>query len=131
MNKRQFKFKFWCKGTSESPNFLKPDWWSWPNFILEKYYTPSDLFNNENFVPCQFTGLLDINGREIYENYIVKKYWKTQDANGVMRYNSNNYNAFQVKWSPQHLGFELSVGRNHYYEVIGNIFETPNLLNKP
>jgi len=64
----------------------------------------------------QFTGLKDIKGNEIYENDIVK---------------DNHENKFVTDWRGQieyTSGWWLIIDENH--EVIGNIFDNPELLNE-
>lgn len=62
----------------------------------------------------QFTGLHDKNGKEIYEGDIFKGSWY-------------NCKTIEVKWLDSAAGFNTPF-RMKDYEVIGNIHETPELL---
>ena len=71
----------------------------------------------------QFTGLYDKDGKEIYEGDIVR--W--EDNNGDDRQDS-------VKWNNGDVGYILNeswlMAEIHTYEVIGNIYESPELIEK-
>lgn len=113
MNK---EFKFWCKGTSPNPNFNKKGWWTFPNYVLSKYYSGLSIFESEDFVSCQSTGLTDSTGRKIFEGDIVG-YKQTK---------------WEVVWNNGGF-FEIKDGEYLWevcnkMKVIGNIFETPELL---
>lgn len=99
--------------------------WGLPNRKLQAEIDPDTI--------CQYTGLTDKNGKKIFEGDILK----TDKFIGVIEYNEI-ISAFVAKindstdeyyhWS--HLN-EGDVGRKHklqYTEVIGNIFNNPDLL---
>jgi hypothetical protein len=124
---KPLKFKFWCKGTSSNLNFDKPGWWSYPNFLLDKYYANLDILESEDFVPCQFAGLFDKTGKEIYEGDIVKgKFFDTDYMGDVLV-------TCPVNWVEENACF--NIGNRHWsrssIKVIGNIFENPELLELP
>jgi uncharacterized phage protein (TIGR01671 family) len=78
----------------------------------------NNLFNSDAQkwqILMQFTGLLDKNGKEIYESDLVR-----------IPYN-DEFLIREVKWSNDKIGF---TNVSDSYEVIGNRFEHPNLLQK-
>ena len=115
---REFKFRMWTKGF---------DYFD----IGDEKPIPTDA------VIEQFTGLVDKNGRDIYEGDIIP--WKTilgEVFNGVVKYAD--------KWAQFYLSVRNNVGGGAamdstfiwYYgedgkviaEVIGNIHENPKLV---
>ena len=79
------------------------------------------------FILMQYTGLKDKNGKEIYEGDIVKG--KNYGFNNPQRYIGEViyiYNRYEVKGTKQYKGIRDEL--NTTYEVIGNIYENPELL---
>ena len=112
---RTIKFRFYKNNKLVGEQELKP------NGIIDMAYEWDHA--------CQFTGLLDRLGKEIYEGDILtdhnRKYicsWKKEEAAFVI-YGEDKYKnttighrAGSAKWVQRH------------FEVIGNIYENPELL---
>ena len=81
---------------------------------------------DNDLVFMQYTGLIDKNGKEIYEGDIIRHFKRDKDK------------LLEVEISPMHgvcaykgYGKTLLIGKSKphlYYEVIGNIYENPELL---
>ena len=96
------------------------------------------FFDTDNAKLMQFTGLHDKNGKEIYEGDIVKinahsyDFGFEKDRIGEIRFIEGCFGFYKQLSEKEYLFNELSTefgyGELEYYEVIGNIYENPELL---
>ena len=81
----------------------------------------NDLIESEDWKVMQFTGLKDKNGKEIYECDVVIPFSLENKMNkSVVVY---EFNQFRIKGTSLYWNFDLE-----QIEVIGNIFENPELV---
>lgn len=120
--KRKIKFRIWDKDGNE---MISGDGFTFDDYILINY-----MFNDfKRFDFMQYTGIKDCKGREIYEGDIVSSWSKGVQGKGVIKQRVDGlwiiYPAFSKGkiWGlcPNQEGIST-------VEVIGNIYENPELL---
>lgn len=72
----------------------------------------------------QYTGLHDKNGKEIYEGDIVKIKYRDEDIGKVIY----EYNGFSIDVTNMNKNYGRVSFVNNFIEVIGNIYDNPELL---
>lgn len=127
---RALEFRAWWKDTKR---FLDCDEWYMTCSGAKYLHYAVMPYKDDNFIIEQYTGLKDKNGQKIYEGDIVSEEFEYGG--------DKTKTIWQVRWCDDECAFEL-----HYvsgfevndcslyaddeedYEVIGNIHETPELL---
>lgn len=134
---REFKFRAWDK-------FNKVMTYSEKNYPLSKYSIEFNWKNNNKMSLLmlidprygemrefdadimQYTGLIDKNGKEIYEGDIVRHF--KRDKEKLLKIEiSSRYGVY----AQENDTTKRLIGRSNthlYYEVVGNIYENPELL---
>jgi hypothetical protein len=94
-------------------------------WVIEGEYTLKDLtdkgiqFDQMRIKWCQYTGLKDKNGKEIYEGDLLQR--EGHDYNHLVKW--WDYSAgFNMAWVSDSLRVGMEI------EIIGNIYENPELL---
>lgn len=101
------------------------------------YYDGTDLLEIDNFEIMQYTGLKDVNDVEIYEGDIVKRTYLFDGAFGKTHIGEVVYDKEYARYviskpkkyiEPKTEGLGDTLSYRSTYEVIGNIYNNPELL---
>jgi uncharacterized phage protein (TIGR01671 family) len=110
------------------------DFWSIScSELYDKTCFPFSRLDSDRFVICQYTGLKDKNGKEIYDNDIIF-YHAIQERfediqTGIVTWDQEMSSwVMQIKDGPPGSFYFLYKSLPNDYKIIGNIFENPELL---
>lgn len=123
---REIKFRAWSKSAKAFiAGFNMVNFHSYYNSGQEpSIYRYASVWKLSEIELMQFTGLLDKNGKEIYESDIVKA-WIDFGPGG------EHLETFAVTLSPFGVNIqEWNYTEKRLPEVIGNVHENPDLLTK-
>lgn len=112
---RTIKFRAWDKNNQQ---WLRNTWFG---HFLEN---DASIEAPDNVAVMQFTGLLDKNGKEIYEGDIVQN---QAHANRVVK--QTKYGEYKLFCGEHSNSFYKGWEAGTVWEVIGNIYENPELVN--
>lgn len=120
---REIKFRAWCKKHKVMIYHIGSVNWNEQNEI----FVNQDIKCAGNEILMQYTRLKDKNGKEIYEGDIVSMFHDTQFSQ--VKWNSE-YGCWEIKvqLSIHNEGWDLLGNHLEQCEVIGNIYENPELL---
>lgn len=113
---REIKFRAWNGKKMLEPQDISQSgkYWSW--------------LGKEDVQLMQYTGLKDKNGKEIYEGDILKLYnIKKEPYNRIVKWHVGG-----MWWAHENDAFYMGFYKpNENFEIIGNIYENPELLTPP
>jgi uncharacterized phage protein (TIGR01671 family) len=100
---------------------------SWEDMLLEEWFL-GDLQGWDDLNIMQFTGLYDRTGKEIWERDIVKTFNIRDNIVGKIQWNND-----RLTWMIHPPSWHKNTSEHLFYyrghiEVIGNIYENPELL---
>lgn len=115
---RQFKFRAWDKEKETMRINIETGIYEDPDEFMDF----GRILELERFIVMQYTGLKDINGKEIYEGDIV--YDEHDEEYGKVIFEGGEY---LCEWETYADSLSNELGQ---IEVIGNIYENKELLNE-
>ena len=120
---REIKFRAWNK---VAQFMMGRDEFIWYEYDQMKDFWFDDyrIFNDNEFVLMQYTGVQDKNKKDLYEWDLVKSNvnWKLYE---IRRLNNHFYCGFvprAIDWSNENLSFE------HEFVIVGNVYENADLI---
>ena len=133
MTNREIKFRVFNKDYGK---MCPPEQWLWNHDDLWLHELNSIFWEDDNLIWMQYTWLKDKNWKEIYEGDIMSDWinkalvkYDMDYAAYVLKREDNNIFLFFTrevdKFSPLHINIPYNL------EIIGNIYENPELLPTP
>ena len=128
-NLDRFKFRYFDTFMSDVVMLNVADDYAVVRFSYADEFTPDDEVKISNGILMQSTGLRDKNDKLIYEGDVVKDY---DEILSVVYYNDNQASFLldTYDWENSDVCSMYGLGDMSKYEVIGNIHENPELLEK-
>jgi uncharacterized phage protein (TIGR01671 family) len=129
---REIKFRAWVTNR-EGVTYSNGDHMEYGVTIVDGKYADVescwDIHGTYNYPLMQYTGLKDKNGKEIYEGDVISKagayvLWCERLACWAFDFDSEKGKCHEVP-----LYYEKTGKTWDYFEVIGNIYENPELIN--
>lgn len=121
---RAIKFRAWSKSEKRMYHNVEQNKWC----LYQNSF--GEVLRSDDFDVMQFTGLLDKNGKDIYEgdivrviNYLDGKEWEGHCHNDFIIFSKGGFD-LKSPWAHESL-------KDNEVEVLGNIYETPELMNFP
>jgi uncharacterized phage protein (TIGR01671 family) len=124
---REINFRAWDKKEKEMIDINSLE--IYDELDKQGFYSVGEVLNNEDWEIMQYTGLKDKNSKGIYEGDIVAN--NVCNAKVVVEWEDEIRESDGTKvttgWIPFCTGWANYIGGSHF-EVIGNIYENPELL---
>lgn len=132
---REIKFRAWWK---EAKLMADVEVWREDDIVIIVPVVSSipghkferQLLDEGEYNLMQYTGLKDKNGKEIYEGDIIKGN-DTDQGNCIVKYIEAQFDLYSINGEDLYSDYFLKTGdiQERELEIIGNIYETPELLN--